>query len=246
MPARELRVVLTVDDHERAVAFYRDALGLTELADWSSADGKVVLLDGGHGTLEIVDAAQAALIDQVEVGERIAGPVRLALQVDNLPTLIGVLAGAGADRLGEIVDTPWGDRNARLRAPDGMQLTLFTPADTPSQWDPALDGLRAAPDSHRLLQANDRVRVLEVAIPPGVREPEHTHRWPSVMVVDQPARIRYYDRGRLTFESSPDEAQPPAPHTTWLEPEGPHAVENIDGHRYHAYRVELLDGEAPT
>jgi hypothetical protein len=26
------------------------------------------------------------------------------------------------------VITPWGDRNARLQAPDGMQLTLFTPA----------------------------------------------------------------------------------------------------------------------
>jgi hypothetical protein len=24
------------------------------------------------------------------------------------------------------VTTPWGDRNARVRAPDGMQLTLFT------------------------------------------------------------------------------------------------------------------------
>jgi len=23
--------------------------------------------------------------------------------------------------------TLWGDRNARVRAPDGMQLTLFTP-----------------------------------------------------------------------------------------------------------------------
>jgi hypothetical protein len=23
--------------------------------------------------------------------------------------------------------TPWGDRNARVQAPDGMQLTLFTP-----------------------------------------------------------------------------------------------------------------------
>jgi len=26
------------------------------------------------------------------------------------------------------VTTPWSDRNARVRAPDGMQLTLFTPA----------------------------------------------------------------------------------------------------------------------
>jgi methylmalonyl-CoA/ethylmalonyl-CoA epimerase len=126
MQAKELRIVLTVEDHERALAFYRDALGLAQLADWSSADAKVVLLDGGHATLEIIDASQAALIDQVEVGERVAGPVRLALRVDRVEDLIPVLDDAGAERLGEIVETPWGDRNARVRAPDGMQLTLFT------------------------------------------------------------------------------------------------------------------------
>jgi hypothetical protein len=30
-----------------------------------------------------------------------------------------------------VAETPWGDRNARVRAPDGMQLTLFTPATAP-------------------------------------------------------------------------------------------------------------------
>jgi hypothetical protein len=25
----------------------------------------------------------------------------------------------------------------------------------------------------------------------------------------------------------------------WMEPEGPHSVENIDEHRFHAIRVEL-------
>lgn len=132
MQARELRVALTVEDHQRAVAFYRDALGLTELADWSSDEGNVVLLDGGHGTLEIIDPAQAALIDQVEVGQRVAGPVRLALRTESVQGLMTVLDDAGAESLGGIVETPWGDQNARVRAPDGMQLTLFeTAADLP-------------------------------------------------------------------------------------------------------------------
>lgn len=126
MQARELRIVLTVEDHQAALGFYRDALGLSELADWSSEQGKVVLLDGGHATLEIIDAAQAALIDQVEVGQRVAGPVRLALRVESVDASIETLGDAGAERMGEIVDTPWGDRNIRVRAPDGMQLTLFT------------------------------------------------------------------------------------------------------------------------
>jgi lactoylglutathione lyase len=126
MQPTEFRVVLTVEDHEQAVAFYRDSLGLTQIADWSSDKGKVVLLDGGHATLELVDAAQAALIDQVEVGQRVAGPVRLALEIEHTPAFVSELEGAGADRLGETVETPWGDRNVRLRAPDGMQLTLFS------------------------------------------------------------------------------------------------------------------------
>jgi uncharacterized glyoxalase superfamily protein PhnB len=37
------------------------------------------------------------------------------------------LAQAGAVPVAPPVRTPWGDRNARVRAPDGMQLTLFTP-----------------------------------------------------------------------------------------------------------------------
>jgi methylmalonyl-CoA/ethylmalonyl-CoA epimerase len=130
MPSRELRIVLTVDDHQQAVAFYRDLLGLTEVADWSSPDGKVVLLDGGHATLELVDARQAAFIDQVEVGERVSGPVRLAVRLDAESGLAAAVQRAGTNRLGDIVLTPWGDRNVRIRAPDGMQLTLFsTPED---------------------------------------------------------------------------------------------------------------------
>jgi lactoylglutathione lyase len=44
---QELRLVLTAPDHEQALAFYRDVLGLAQLADWSSADGNFVLLDAG-------------------------------------------------------------------------------------------------------------------------------------------------------------------------------------------------------
>jgi lactoylglutathione lyase len=36
------------------------------------------------------------------------------------------LVRAGAEQLADAVVTPWRDRNVRLQAPDGMQLTLFT------------------------------------------------------------------------------------------------------------------------
>ena len=64
-----------------------------------------------------------------------------------------------------------------------------------------MDAVVAAPGSHQVLFENDDVRVLEVTIAAGHREPEHTHRDPSVMIVDGPGRIRYYQGGTLTFSS---------------------------------------------
>lgn len=109
----------------------------------------------------------------------------------------------------------------------------------PWPWPQAMDALQAAPASHRLLLDNDRVRVLEVVIEPGTREPGHTHRAPSVMIIDEPARIRYYQAETLVFESPPHPGIQPGVRVRWMEPEGPHSVENIDQHRYHAIRVEL-------
>jgi methylmalonyl-CoA/ethylmalonyl-CoA epimerase len=122
----ELRVALTVEDFDEALAFYRDALGLKELADWSSDSGRVVLLEAGRATLELLDEAQAAEVDRIEAGLRVAGPVRLALEVRDSDATAARLVAAGAAAVAEPVTTPWGDRNARLRAPDGMQLTLFS------------------------------------------------------------------------------------------------------------------------
>jgi hypothetical protein len=81
--------------------------------------------------------------------------------------------------------------------------------------------------------------VLEVVIEPRTREPEHTHQAPSVMIVDEPAQIRYYADGTLQFESQARSGARPGVRVRWMEPEGPHSVENIDQRRYHAIRVEL-------
>ena len=123
---QELRITLTVDDFDAAVRLYRDALGLPEVADWSSDQGRVLLLDAGRATLELFDEAQAAMVDDLEVGERVSGKVRLALQVPDADAAASTLVAAGATAVAPAVDTPWGDRNARVAAPDGMQLTLFT------------------------------------------------------------------------------------------------------------------------
>ena len=62
----------------------------------------------------------------IEAGQRVSGTVRLALEVTDSESIARRLVAAGAAQVAPPVTTPWGDRNARVRAPDGMQLTLFT------------------------------------------------------------------------------------------------------------------------
>jgi tRNA(Arg) A34 adenosine deaminase TadA/catechol 2,3-dioxygenase-like lactoylglutathione lyase family enzyme len=125
---QELRTAVTVEDYDGVLAFYRDALGLPVLEAWEDGDARGVILDAGRATLELLSVAQAELIDSVEVGERVAGPVRLALEVADSEATAQRLVEAGAEQLAGPVLTPWNDLNVRLRAPGGMQLTLFTPS----------------------------------------------------------------------------------------------------------------------
>jgi lactoylglutathione lyase len=124
----QLRLVLTVEDVDAALALYRDALGLPEHAAWEAEDegGRIAILDAGHATLELVNEAQAAAIDRIEVGKRVAGPVRIAFEVDDSEVVAKRLEQAGAEVIGGPVTTPWNDRNVRLGTPDGTQLTLFS------------------------------------------------------------------------------------------------------------------------
>jgi lactoylglutathione lyase len=125
----ELRLAFTVQDFDQALAFYRDALGLEQLADWSSEAGRVVALDAGRAVLELLDEAQAGVVDEIEAGRRVSGTVRFALRVADSEATARRLAEAGAAPVAPPLMTPWGDRNARVEAPDGMQLTLFTPGE---------------------------------------------------------------------------------------------------------------------
>jgi lactoylglutathione lyase len=129
-PVRELRVALTVHEYEDAVRLYRDVLGLPVIEEWANPTGRGVILDAGRATLELLSRDQTDHVDEVEVGRRgVSGPVRLALEVEDSATAAERLVEAGAERLAEPVVTPWSHRNVRVRAPDGMQLTLFTVLD---------------------------------------------------------------------------------------------------------------------
>jgi lactoylglutathione lyase len=73
-----------------------------------------------------VNEAQAEAVDRIEVGRRVSGPVRVAFRVDDSDKAAKRLAAAGAERVADPATTPWNDRNARVRSPEGMQLTLFS------------------------------------------------------------------------------------------------------------------------
>ena len=108
----------------------------------------------------------------------------------------------------------------------------------PSNWDPALDAVIAAPANHRVVYENDRLRVLEVTLEAGAEEPMHHHRWPSVFVLDPrsdpslrtgwddvaQAKEGWDGRGCLVVNMTP---QPPT------------RVLNASGKALHGIRVEM-------
>ncbi|HET9675421.1 MAG TPA: VOC family protein [Gaiellaceae bacterium] len=126
MAVHELRLCVTAHDYDGALRFYRDVLGLRERAAFSSAEGRVTILEAGRATLELIDPTHADFIDEVEVGRRVAGHIRVAFEVDDSAATARELAEAGAEVIAEPTRTPWNSLNARLEAPAGLQLTLFT------------------------------------------------------------------------------------------------------------------------
>ena len=124
-PVLELRVALTTSDFERMTRFYFEGLGIKPAQFWDNGQGQAVVLNMGVATLEIFDETQAQIIDQIETGKRVSGPIRFALQVPDLKSATERLLGHGATMVHSPVITPWGDTNVRFEDPDGMQITLF-------------------------------------------------------------------------------------------------------------------------
>ncbi|HSO50053.1 MAG TPA: VOC family protein [Acidimicrobiia bacterium] len=128
----QLRLVVTAEDLDAALAFYRDTLGLTERLAADGPDGaRVVILDAGQATLELINSAQRRYIDDVEVGRQVSRQVRVAFEVEDSAATTEVLTEAGAELLAAPVETPWRTLNSRLEAPAGLQITIFQELDPP-------------------------------------------------------------------------------------------------------------------
>ncbi|GAA2990900.1 AcrR family transcriptional regulator/catechol 2,3-dioxygenase-like lactoylglutathione lyase family enzyme [Microbacterium terrae] len=123
----QLRVVVQAAAFEQTLAFYRDVVGMPQ-AEAYEADGgaRVAILAAGRATLEIANPAQVDFIDRVETdGDAPSDRIRIALEVADTDAAVARLDAGGAEVEASARVTPWNSRNARLRGPGGLQLTLF-------------------------------------------------------------------------------------------------------------------------
>jgi predicted enzyme related to lactoylglutathione lyase len=132
---KQLRLVVHATDYEEAVRFFRDVLGAPVAEEYAGDGGAhVTILDVGRATLELSNDAQIELIDEVEVGRRVAPHFRVALEVDDCEASTRAAVDGGAEEIAPPTRTPWDSLNSRMEAPAGVHLTLFQelgPTDQP-------------------------------------------------------------------------------------------------------------------
>jgi hypothetical protein len=134
------------------------------------------------------------------------------------------------------------------------QHPISTDGSNPKSWDPKTDGPVAAPNNHKIIFENDNVRIISVTVPPGTKEPYHSHARCSVLVFDSPAKVT--DSNRNGVASPPvlwgsiawmgDGVRKGIPFV-WLQPpEALHSIANNDTHAVHLTRIEMKKGcDAP-
>jgi lactoylglutathione lyase len=126
----QMRLVVEATDYAEAVAFYRDVLGApVELSIDGTHGESVTILDMGRATLELSNPEQVAMIDEIEVGRRVAPRMRVAFEVVDASGVTRELVAGGATLIAEPTLTPWQSVNSRLAAPADLQITLFEELD---------------------------------------------------------------------------------------------------------------------
>ena len=104
-----------------------------------------------------------------------------------------------------------------------------------------LDAVHVAPDHHKVIFEDERVRVMELRAKPGEIVPVHTHRWASVNYVLSLSDFLSYDAyGNVKLDSRTDESGIKQGGVFCLPPfPPPHSVENIGDSELIGISVEL-------
>jgi len=124
---------LEVDDHEAALAFYRDTLGFEVRKDVSFGSGRwvtlgtkaqpelgIVLVSVGFGR----PPEDAQMLKELLAKGSLAG---LVFETDDVDALFEKVAASGAEVLQEPMDQPFGVRDCGFRDPAGNQMRFNQP-----------------------------------------------------------------------------------------------------------------------
>ncbi len=105
-----------------------------------------------------------------------------------------------------------------------------------------LDGPSAAPDHHRVVFENDRVRVVDTIIRSGDTAPLHTHLVPHLLIATSGGHFVRRDAAGVvlldTRDRGPDFTIPPY---AWNDGIGPHTLENLGPNDIVTTAIELKD-----
>lgn len=103
-----------------------------------------------------------------------------------------------------------------------------------------LDAVAAAPEHHKVLLENDRVRVLETIIRPNEQTALHTHVWSGTLLILNWSDFERFDAdGQVIFRSSDLLSAPQPGAVLWSAPLPPHSFRNIGTQNFHVITTEL-------
>ena len=107
----------------------------------------------------------------------------------------------------------------------------------------SLDANIAAPEHHRVVFENEKVRIIEFRVKPGDVVPVHTHRWASINYVVRLSDFLSFDAdGNLKLDTRTGGFGGREGEAFCLPPFPPlHSVENIGDREMHGISVELKD-----
>jgi hypothetical protein len=101
------------------------------------------------------------------------------------------------------------------------------------------EAAKAANKSHKLVFENADVRVFDVTIAPGEKEPPHYHKYPAVLVIDAFPQYTTYDKdGKAVKPRVPRSRLTEFPLIVRQAPQETHSIHNTDTKPFHAIRIE--------
>ena len=102
------------------------------------------------------------------------------------------------------------------------------------------DAMIKAPEHHKVLFENDKVRVLDTQLGPGQKTPVHAHQWPAALyVLSWSDFVRYDPDGNVLMDSRTMATKPNLGEAIWGPPISPHYVQNVGSANLRIIAVEV-------